>query len=113
MVHKEFGIGAVLLENKNALGNVKYAFITRSFTKGISIEPQSIDFMIVGDINIKPLNNAIKVLEEDSKREIHYTVMTEEEFEYRKSKRDIFLLNILAGSKVMVIGDEDELLSTE
>ena len=36
--------------------------------------------------------------------------MTREELEYRKKRRDPFLLGILSGSRVMIIGDEEELV---
>jgi len=37
--------------------------------------------------------------------------MTEEEFSFRKRRRDPFVLEILAGSRVMLVGDEEELVS--
>ena len=36
--------------------------------------------------------------------------MTEEEFSFRKQRRDPFVLSVLAGSRLMVIGDEEELV---
>ena len=43
--------------------------------------------------------------------ELNYTVMTEEEFDFRKSRRDPFVLSVLTGSKIMVIGDEEDLVA--
>ncbi len=37
--------------------------------------------------------------------------MTEEEFAFRKKKRDPFVAAILSGSRVMLIGDEESMLS--
>jgi DNA-binding transcriptional ArsR family regulator len=113
LVHKEFGLGGYFYLHLAEIGDVKYAIITRSFTKGLKIEPQNVDFMVVGKVNMQPLALAVKEAERDLGREIHYTVMTEEEFEYRKNKRDAFLLNIIAGSMVMLVGDQDSMLSTE
>ena len=50
---------------------------------------------------------------EESKRayEINYTVMSSEEFDFRKRRRDPFLLGILAASRVMIVGDEQDLVS--
>jgi len=44
-------------------------------------------------------------------REINYTVMTEEEFSFRKKKRDPFILSVLQGSRVMLYGDEESMLA--
>jgi hypothetical protein len=43
-------------------------------------------------------------------REINYTVMSEEEFDFRKKRRDPFIMETLRGSRVMIIGDEEELI---
>ena len=39
------------------------------------------------------------------------TVMSDEEFSFRKKRRDPFVVSILGMSKIMVIGDEEELIS--
>jgi len=36
--------------------------------------------------------------------------MSREEYDFRKKRRDPFLLGILSGSRVMVIGDEEGLV---
>jgi hypothetical protein len=36
--------------------------------------------------------------------------MTQEEFIFRKNRRDPFLLNILSRSRIMIIGDEEGLV---
>ena len=55
------------------------------------------------------LSALIRAEEEKREKEINYTVMTDEEFEFRRKRRDPFLLGILESGKVMVIGDEDKL----
>ena len=45
----------------------------------------------------------IKAEEVRREREINYTVMTEEEFTFRKSRRDPFVLSIVTGSRVMIV----------
>lgn len=37
--------------------------------------------------------------------------MTEEEFNFRKKKRDPFIMAILHGSRIMLVGDEESMLS--
>jgi hypothetical protein len=38
--------------------------------------------------------------------------MTEEEFLFRKRRRDPFIVDILNSGRVMLIGDEEEMLKT-
>ena len=37
--------------------------------------------------------------------------MTEDELKFRKNRRDPFILQVLSNSRVMLIGDEQELVS--
>ena len=43
--------------------------------------------------------------------EINYTIMSEEEFTFRKKRTDPFIIEILSGSRVMLLGDEENLLA--
>jgi len=64
----------------------------------------------VDDINNDSIYNDDRVRQTVRNREINYTVMSREEFDFRKKRRDPFLLGVLAGSRVMIIGDEEDLV---
>ena len=70
-----------------------------------------VDILIVGNVVLPEL--AALIRKEESKRgvEINYAVMSREELDFRKKRRDPFLLGILAESRVMIIGDEADLVS--
>lgn len=72
--------------------------------------PEDVDLLIVGTIVLPELTLVVK--QEESKRgtEINYTVMTEEEFIFRKKRMDPFITSIISGSRVMLIGDEEAML---
>lgn len=104
------GLGADILKNKAKLGKIKYAMFSGKFIKGMKKEPEDVDFIVVGEVVIPEL--ALLVRNEEARRgvEINYTVMTEEEFIFRKSRHDPFLDKILSGSRVMLLGDEELML---
>jgi hypothetical protein len=110
MVYKTFGLGGEILRCKKELGEVKYALLTRAYTKGIRTSMQDIDFVIIGKVNVPALTAAVQRAERQTGREINYTVLRESEFVLRKKRRDAFITGILQGSKVMLIGDEDDLV---
>jgi hypothetical protein len=70
-----------------------------------------VDILIVGEIVLPELATMIRAEESKRNREINYTVMSREELDFRKKRRDPFLQGILAASRVMIIGDEDALVS--
>lgn len=109
MVCKTIGLGGEILKKKNKLGNIKYALISGRLAKSLSPRPGGVDLLIVGEINLPSLAVIIREEESKLKREINYSVMTKEEFDFRKKRRDPFLLGILADSKIMLIGEEENL----
>ena len=77
----------------------------------IKDSPEEVDLMIVGTIVLPEL--AILVRNEENRlgTEINYTAMTEDEFKFRKQRNDPFLVSILSGTRVMLIGDEEAMIA--
>ena len=111
LVAKSTGAGKYIIKNRSKLGFVKYAFISMKLVRSISRDPEDIDLMIVGKINMPQISVLVKALEKMYNTEINYSCMTEEEFEYRKSHKDPFIVKVLMQPKVTLIGDEFSLLS--
>ncbi len=108
---KSFGLGAEIIKNRVKLGKIKYAMFSGKFARKIKDKPDEVDFLIVGTIVLPELALLIREEEKKLETEINYTVMTEDEFDFRKKKSDPFIASILAGSRVMLIGDEESMLS--
>ncbi|OGM28171.1 hypothetical protein A2962_02680 [Candidatus Woesebacteria bacterium RIFCSPLOWO2_01_FULL_39_61] len=111
MVAKTKSLGAELIANKTKMGRVNYVMFSGRFVRRKERKrDDDVEILVVGDVVLPEL--AALVRKEESKRgkEINYTVMSRDEFDFRKKRRDPFLLGILAGSRVMIIGDEEELV---
>ena len=108
---KTIGLGESILKNKVKLGKVKYAMFSGRFARRLPKGPEDVDLLVVGSIVLPELALLVREEEKRLDTEINYTVMTEEEFEFRKKKRDPFIHEILFGSRVMIIGDEESMLS--
>lgn len=105
------GLGAAILKNRVKIGRIKYAMFSGRFARRIDKKPTDVDLIIVGTIVLPELALLIRDEEKRLGREINYTVMTEEEFSFRKKKRDPFILSVLLGSRVMLYGDEESMLA--
>lgn len=90
-----------------ALGNVDLAIFSGQFTRD---DRANIDFLIVGDINQTKLAKFVEELEAKEGKEIRYTHMATQEFEYRQQVNDRFLTTLLE-SKMQVLVDKKKLLS--
>lgn len=108
---KNTGLGLDIIKNKVKLGKIKYAMLSGKFARGIRENPEDVDLLIVGTVVLPEL--ALLVRQEEAKRgyEINYTVMTEDEFNFRKKRQDPFISSIIFRTRVMLIGDEETLVA--
>lgn len=111
MVAKSVGLGANILDSRNKIGRINYVMFSGRFVRGKARrKDDDVDILVVGDVVLPELAALIRAGEGRRGKEINYTVMSREEFEFRKKRRDPFLLGILSGSRVMIIGEEEELV---
>ena len=89
-----------LVQEIERQGTVDYLVFTGNFVDRDDIQT---DMLIVGRVQEKALQGVISKFEIDSAHEVNYTMMTKEEFLYRKQVSDRFLLSILEGKKVVMV----------
>lgn len=110
LIAKTSGLGGDILKHKIKLGKIKFAMMSGRFARGYQREGNNVDLLVVGKVVIPELSQIVRQEEIRREQELNYTVMTEEEFDFRKKRRDPFVLEILRGSRIMIIGDEEELV---
>lgn len=108
---KDSGLGRDMIKNRAKIGKIKYAMISGGFARNLPNNGESVDLLVVGVVVLPELSLLIKKEETRRGREINYTVMNEDEFNFRKSRRDPFISSIINGSRVMLIGDEESLIT--
>lgn len=108
---KSEGLGSDIIKNKVKLGKVKFAMLSGKFARQLHDNPEAVDLLIVGTIVLPELALLVRQEEAKRKHEINYTVMTEEEFNFRKKRQDPFIASIIYGTRVMLIGDEEALIA--
>jgi hypothetical protein len=112
MVAKTTGLGKALIESRNKIGKVSLLMFSGRFVRMKDRKREDdVDILVVGDVVLPELASVIRAEESRRGKEINYTVMGRDEFEFRKKRRDPFLFGILLGSRVMIIGDEEDLVS--
>jgi predicted transcriptional regulator len=93
----------------HAIGNVELAIFTGQFTRD---ETSGVDILIVGDVNKTQLSKYIDDLERKEGKELRYTVLPRNEFEYRRQVNDRFIALVL-NSKINVVVDKNNLTDKE
>jgi hypothetical protein len=108
MVVKSSGLGQKMRQLRRKLGDVQFVMFSGKFVRGLPPTQDEVEVLVIGTVVLSELQAIMKEEEKRLGREVNYAVFTPEEFEFRKTRRDPFILEILYNTRVMVIGSEDE-----
>ena len=108
LVLKTTGLVDVL---KNALDTkkIKLAFVFGSFARGEENAESDIDLMVIGNLGLRDVTRLLSGIEGKILRDINPHVYSENEFIKKNKEQDHFVSQLIAGSKIFIIGSEDEL----
>jgi len=112
MVSKASGLGYAVRKSRGKLGKISYVVFSGEFVRHSDrSSADQVDVLVVGDVVLPELASLIRQEESKRKREINYSPMSRDEYQFRKSRRDPFILSFLTGSRIMIIGDEVEFVN--
>jgi len=109
IIFKTSGASKMLQNILVKFKDIDRAFIYGSFAKGEEREDSDIDLLIIGEVNEDKLIEEIGKLERKLQREINYAIYEKEDFKKKKKEGNSFILDILKGKKIFLIGDENGL----
>ena len=88
-------------------GHVQYMALTGFF---VGQEGAPTDIFIVGKIAREKAATQIRAFEREVGRELNYTIMTPQEYKYRRDVTDRFLISILESRKIVVMDTAPEMV---
>ena len=110
MFYKESNIGKAILKVVEGIEGVQVVVLTESFIKNRYDNPTDVDFLFIGNMNVRELSKAVSELEKDQKREIRFSAITKEDFDFARKKKEPFLMNIFEKDKMIIFGQISDLL---
>lgn len=110
MVTKSTGLGGGIIKSKAALGKIKYALMAVRFVENGVSGSEDVDLLVVGQIVLPELQALVAKEQTNREQEINYSYMDEAEFSFRVKRRDPFILRVLTQPRIMLIGDENDLM---
>lgn len=108
IIAKSSGLGKKIRRNRRKLGKLDFVMFSGKFVRSKQPTKDEVEVLIVGDVVLSELQVIMKEEEAKLGREINYAVFDDEEFEFRKTRRDPFIMEILYSTRVMIVGSEDE-----
>jgi len=99
-----------ILKNLSKIGKLKYVVLSYKFAKRQKVSEGEVYLLLIGTVVLPEVTKIIAEEEKNYGSEINYTVMTEEEFNFRKKNNDPFIWSFLKQPKIMIIGEEETLM---
>lgn len=108
---KESAMSKSIVQDLSKKGKLKFVGVSKKFMKKEKITESEIYILFIGIVPTPEVSKIVEVEEKTYPYEINFTVMTEDEFKYRKKNNDPFVWTFLRQPKVMLIGQEEGLVS--
>ncbi|ADJ26538.1 DNA polymerase beta domain protein region [Dehalogenimonas lykanthroporepellens BL-DC-9] len=110
LITKTIGVADTLRSALTALSDsISLAFIYGSVARGQEQSGSDIDLMIVGETTLLEVVKTLRGAQDALGREINPTIYSIEEFRSRVNDRHYFIQDVLAGEKIFIKGNENEL----
>ncbi|OGE66896.1 hypothetical protein A3H85_02775 [Candidatus Daviesbacteria bacterium RIFCSPLOWO2_02_FULL_40_8] len=81
-----------------------------SFARNQPSGQDDVDLLVVGQIVLPELQAIVATEQAKRESEINYSFMDEAEFKFRVRRRDPFILKVVTQPKIMILGDEEEMM---
>lgn len=110
LLTKTAGVAGLLKQALAPLSDsIRSAFIYGSFARNQHGPASDVDLMVVGDLSLAQVVEAISSIQERLGREINPSVYPAQEFVRKVSEHHHFLSTVIQETKIFLIGGEDEL----
>jgi predicted nucleotidyltransferase len=109
MIVKTVGIKDVVEKSLKPLEEkIDYAFIYGSFASGEFSAESDVDLFVVSDVSGLELTKIITGIQETINRTVNLAHFSQDEFKRRRKEKDHFVMNVITGSIINIIGRADE-----
>ena len=110
ILKKTVGVADVLREALAPIApRIRAAFVYGSVARGDERARSDLDVMVVGEASFGDVVDALASAQEALRREVNPNVYPALEFRKKLAAGDPFLKRVLAGRKIFIVGNEDDL----
>ena len=97
-------------KNLSKLGKIRYISISTKYSRKQSIKEDEIYVLFVGIVVVPEVDSIMNEARKSFGWDINYTVMTDDELKFRKKNNDPFIWKFLKQPKIMLVGQEEDLM---
>jgi predicted nucleotidyltransferase len=114
IVRKTFGVADVIRQSlATRASKIRVAFIFGSVARSSDNRASDIDLMLIGPITFADAVASISKAQDILQREINPVVYPVAEFKKRFSEKHHFVIDVMQGEKIFIVGDADDIPSRQ
>lgn len=107
---KQSPLGKEITKLAQSLNGVKMVILTESYIKERYENKTDVDLLFIGDMKVRDLSSAVSEIEKELGRELRFSAIKREDYEFARKKKEPFLMNILEKDKIIMFGELSDLL---
>ena len=112
IISKTIGAPSLIAQSLKKMEGIEEAYLYGSFASNQQDAASDIDVLVVGAPPGAMLAEAMRKIERQLGREVSYTVLTREELNARRARKDTFLENVWHNKRVPLIGPHEKTQAT-
>ncbi|HVX92507.1 MAG TPA: hypothetical protein VHA74_00135 [Candidatus Dojkabacteria bacterium] len=109
MIYKDSELGQRIYKMLPEVGNIETVILTYAFIQNKYDNSYDVDLLFIGTPDIRKLASNIKEIEKDIHRELRYSVISKQDYNFAKKKMEPFLMNIVQKDYILIVGTEKAL----
>ncbi len=92
-----------------AINNIDVVLITEAYMTKKYSDENDIDILILGKPDINKLTKEMNSVEKELGRDLRMAVLTKEDFEFRKKRREKTILDVIEKDKIVLLGSPNKI----
>jgi hypothetical protein len=110
LILKESEFGKRIQKIAKDSGKLETILLSNSYFTGDYSDKSDLDFLFIGNLDIRKLGTNMKEFEAETKREYRYTAITMQDLDFGKKKRSPFVVNVIETDFVVLYGSLKRLM---
>jgi predicted nucleotidyltransferase len=106
MILKTVGVGDELRKSLSKIGDIRSAFIYGSVAKNLEDAISDIDVMVIGNVSVDAVHEAIMKAEEHLGREVNYSIFSPGDWKKQLKAKKGCVSDVANNEKIFLIGND-------
>jgi predicted nucleotidyltransferase len=107
IIYATVGLGDYLAQNLSDWDTIEIAFIYGSVAGNNEISGSDVDLMLIGSAAEDDVHRVIRQVENDTGRNVNYTLIQPQEFRQRLKQKEPFIARVMREKRIALKGDPD------